>query len=68
VTQYKYLGMWVNDQGYEKTKTEKMFKAHQWYGQLGSVAKFRENKYEVLRGIWEKMVVPSIMYGANFMA
>ena len=44
VTEYKYMGMWVKDKGYEKTKTEKMLKALQWYGCLGSVAKFIAKK------------------------
>ena len=29
------------------------------------MAKFRANKYEVIRGIWKGIAVPSLMYGMN---
>ena len=38
-------------------------RANQWIGRLGSVAKCRANKYELVRGLWKGMAVPSIMYG-----
>ncbi len=66
--EYKYLGMKVDECGCEKTKNEKMYKAQQWYGRLGSAIKFRANKYEVVRGIWKSMSVPSLMYGMEVMA
>jgi hypothetical protein len=63
--EYKYLGMWVDENGCERSKREKMSKAQQWYGRLGSVAKTRANKYEVVRGLWKGVAVPSLMYGMN---
>ena len=65
--EYKYLGCVLNMNGCEKAKNEKLFRAQQWYGRLGSVARFRANRYECLRGIWKSMAVPSIMYGMNVM-
>ena len=32
-------------------------------GRLGSVARCRANKYEVVRGLWKGVAIPSIMYG-----
>ena len=32
--------------GCEKAKNEEMFKAQQWFGRLGSVARFRANWHE----------------------
>ena len=61
--EYKYLGIWLNEKGYERTKHERISRANQWVGRLGSVARLRANKYEVVRGLWEGIAVPSIMYG-----
>ena len=44
-----------------------MAKANQWYGRLGSVARLRANKYEVLRELRKSAAVPSMMYGMNVM-
>jgi hypothetical protein len=63
--EYKYLGMWVDENGCERSKREKMSKAQQWYGRLGSVARTRANRYEVVRGLWKGIAVPSLMYGMN---
>ena len=30
-----------------------------------SMAKLRSNKYEVVRGIWTSIVVPSVLYGMD---
>jgi hypothetical protein len=65
--EYKYLGIWMDENGCERSKRDKMAKAQQWYGRLGSVAKMRANKYEVVRGLWKGMAVPSLMYGMNVM-
>ena len=61
--EYKYLGIWLNEKGYERTKYERIAKASQLVGRLGSVTRFRVNMYEVVRGLWKAMAVPSIMYG-----
>ena len=49
----------------EGAKNEKIFKANQWWGRLGSIAKLRSNRYEIVRGIWKNIAVPGIMYGMN---
>ena len=63
--EYKYLGVTVSVKGCEKAKSEKIFKANQWYGRLASIARYRANKYLVVRELWKGMAVPSIMYGVN---
>ena len=67
VSEYKYLGCKINERGCELEKTEKLFKANQWFGRLSSVARFRANKYECIRGLWKFVGVPGIMYGMNVM-
>lgn len=61
--EYKYLGMTVDANGCEKTKGERLTRASQWVGRLGSAARCRANKYEVVRGVWKGMAVPGLMYG-----
>ena len=63
--EYKYLGMWLNEDGSAKEMREKMFKARQWSGRLASVARMRGNKYEVLRNVWKTIEVPSLMRGLD---
>ena len=58
----KYLGLFINKGGCEKCKGDKIFEAQQWLGRFAGVAKFRANKYEVIRGLWKDEAVPSIMY------
>ena len=53
--------------GLEKL-THKNFKCNQWFGRLASAVKFRTNKYEVIRGIWKELAVPSIMYRAEVLS
>ena len=67
VSEYKYLGVWLNEKGCEKAKAEIIRKARQWYGRLSSVSRFRANGYEIMRGLWKGMAVPGIMYGMNVM-
>ena len=66
--EYKYLGCWMNENGCERAKADRMFKAQQWWGRLGSVARFRANRYECLRSLWKCMAVPGIMYGMDVMS
>ena len=37
-------------------------------GRLGSAARMRASKYDVLREVWKSVVVPSIMYGMDVIA
>ena len=61
-TRYNYLGVWVNEQGCEGTKDDRIGRANQWMGRLASVARVRASKYEVLREVWKSVAVPSLMY------
>ena len=58
--EYKYLGIWLDEKGYES-----IARTNQWVGRLSNVAKYSDNKYEVVRGLWKGMAVPSIMYGVE---
>jgi hypothetical protein len=62
VREYKYLGITLAEDGMERAKREKQNKALQWWGRLASICKFRANRYEVVRGLWKGVAVPSIMY------
>ena len=62
---YKYLGFNVTKNGAMDIKTAKLFKARQWLGRLASMAKFRSNKYEMVRGLWKTVGVPDVLYGAG---
>ena len=66
--EYKYLGMWMSPNGCEKTKNEKISLVNQWVGRLGSAARMRASKYDVLREVWKSVAVPSIMYGMDVIA
>ncbi|MPC23223.1 hypothetical protein E2C01_016262 [Portunus trituberculatus] len=66
--EYKYLGMWVSPSGCEKTKNEKLGLVNQWLGRLGSAARMRASKDDVLREVWKSVAVPSIMYGMDAIA
>ena len=63
--EYKYLGVTLNVKGCEQAKSEKIFKTNQWYGRVANIARYRANKYLVVRELWKGMAVPSIMYGMN---
>ncbi|MPC28393.1 hypothetical protein E2C01_021597 [Portunus trituberculatus] len=62
--EYKYLGMWMSPLGCMKTKNEKISMKSQWVGRLGSAARMRASKYDVLQEVWKSVAVPSITYGA----
>ena len=38
------------------------------YERLGSAARMRASKYDVLREVWKSVAVPSIMYGMDVIA
>ena len=63
--EYKYLGVCMSADGCVKMKHEKISQLNQWVGRLGSVARMRACKYEVLREVWKSVAVPSVMYGMN---
>ena len=65
VRNYTYLGVLFDEGGTGKAKLDRIFKANQWWGRLGSVTKFRSNKYEVLRGLWKSIAIPGILYAMN---
>ena len=64
---YKYLSVTLNVKECEKAKGEEIFKANQWHGRLVIMARYRANKYLVVRELWDYMAVPSIMYRMNVM-
>ena len=61
VKQYNYLGVLFEEVGTGRAKSERIFRANQWWGRLCSMANFRANKYEVVRGIWKTIAVPNIL-------
>ncbi|KAF2351965.1 hypothetical protein FHG87_017282 [Trinorchestia longiramus] len=65
--EYKYQGCMLSEDGCAGTKGEKVVKSMQWWGRLRSVAKYRANKYECVRGIWMYVTVPSIIFGMTVM-
>lgn len=64
---YKYLGIIVDENGTDRTKQNRISRPNQWVGRLGSVARCRADRYEVVRGIWKGMAVPGLMYGLECM-
>ena len=65
VHSYEYLGVALDEEGAGRAKADKIFKANQWWGRLCAISKFRANKYEVGRGLWKGVAVPSLMYGMD---
>ena len=43
--------------GCDKCKADKLFKAQQWLGRLDSVARYKANRYEVIREICKGVAV-----------
>ena len=68
VCEYKYLGIWMSPNGCEKTKNEKISMVNHWVGRLGSAARMRASKYDVLQEIWKSVAVLSVMYGMEVIA
>ena len=65
VNKYNYLGVIFDEMGASGAKNNRIFRANQWWGRLCSTSKFRANGYEVTRGIWKSIAVPSLMYGMD---
>ena len=68
VCEYKYLGIWMSPNGCGKTKNEKINMVNQWVGRLGSAARIKASKCDVLREIWMSVAGPSVMYGMEMIA
>ena len=49
MNKYKYLGVTVSGDGTGVAREEVIFKANQWWGRLCAMAKFRSNRYEVVK-------------------
>ena len=65
IKKYNYLGVMFDKDGTDIAKDDRIFRANQWWGRLGAMAKFRANKYEVIRGVWKSIAVPGLMYGMD---
>ena len=53
--EYKYLGVCMSVDGCEKMKHEKISQMNQWVGRMGSAARMRACKYDVLREVWKSV-------------
>ena len=67
VDSYKYLGLEIDNKGLVKQRNKLRNKAEKMYGMINGKINFRANKYEVMRGLWEGLAVPSVMYGLEIM-
>ena len=63
VQEYKYLGIKVENKGLKKEENSLRAKAEKQMGILKASSTFRINKYEITRGIWKGVAVPTILYG-----
>ena len=62
---YKYLEMWVSLNGCEKLRISLV---NPWVSRLESAPGMRASKYDVLREVWKKVAVLSVMYGMDVIA
>ena len=65
VEEYKYLGITLGNKGLEKEKNGWRLKAEKQYNMINAGMKLRSNKYEIMRGLWKGVAVPTVMYGAE---
>ena len=65
VEEYKYLGVNIDKNGLQKEKNGMRKKAEKMYGIINGKINNRANKYEVMRGLWKGIAVPTIMYGTE---
>ena len=65
VDEIKYLGLKVDKTGLGKEKNTIRKKAEKMYGIINGKVNCRANKYEVMRGLWKGIAVPTIMYGTE---
>ena len=62
---YKYLEMWVSLNGCEKLRISLV---NPWVSRLESAARMRASNYDVVREVWKKVAVLSVMYGIDVIA
>lgn len=62
---YKYLGIYINENGCERAINERISRPNQRLGRLSSVARMSTSKYDVVREVWKGATVPSIMYSKD---
>ena len=67
VDSYKYLGLEIDNKGLVKERNKLRKKAEKMYGIINGKINFRANKYEVMRGLWKGLAVPTVMYGLEIM-
>ena len=67
VDSYKYLGLEIDNKGLVKERKKLRNKAEKMYGIINGKINFRANKYEVMRGLWKGLAVPTVMYGLQIM-
>ena len=65
VKQQNYLKVLFEEIETGGAKSERISRANQWWGRLCSLVNLRANKYEVVRGIWKVIAVPSLLYGMD---
>ena len=64
---YKYLGLEIDNKGLVKEINKLRKKQKKMYGIINGKINFRANKYEVMRGFWKGLAVPTVMYGLEIM-
>ena len=67
VNKYKYLGLTIGNKGLEKEKKNIRVKAEKNLSMIKAKAKLRANKYEITRGLWKGIAVPTLLYGAEIL-
>ena len=67
VDEIKYLGLVIDKTGLGKEKNAIRKKAEKMYGIINGKINCRANKYEVMRGLWKGLAVPTLMYGMELL-
>ena len=67
VNEYKYLGLTIGNKGLEKEKNNIRVKAEKNLSTIKAKTKLRANKYEITRGLWKGIAVPTLLYGAEIL-
>ena len=67
VNEYKYLGLTIGNKGLEKEKNNIRVKAEKNLSMIKAKTKLRANKYEITRGLWKGIAVPTLLYGAEIL-
>ena len=63
VEEYKYLGVKLDTKGMDKENNGLRKKAEKMFGIINGKTNLRANKFQVIRGLWKGLAVPTIMYG-----